>query len=239
MINKNISVVTVTFNDNEGLMKTLSSLSILKVLPREVIVVDGGSLGFDANGILEKFSNSLPQLIITSEPDLGIYDAMNKGKRKCLGALIHYLNSGDIVEGDPYHNLKVESLLPVKFLDEKGVECGNDRVKFFGTAYNHQGIIFNKYHSPFNINYQIASDYVSILQSFPEGLKNLPISKHGSVCYSLGGRSSNKSLYGSLEMVKALILYRPLIAIVMIPIIFIKLLIPRGIRRAFLQITKS
>ena len=238
MINNNISVVTVTLNDIEGLLRTISSLSKLKVLPREVLVVDGGSLDLDINGVLEKFSNSLPQLIIISEPDFGIYDAMNKGKSKCLGTLIHYLNSGDIVEGDPYRNLKVESLLPVKFMDENGVGCGNDRVKFFGTAYNHQGIIFNKYHSPYNINYQIASDYVSILQSFPDGLKNLPISKHGSVCYFLGGKSSNKSLYGSLEMVKALILYRPILAIVMIPIIFIKLLIPRGIRRAVLRITK-
>ena len=175
MINVEISVITITLNDSKGLLKTLYSLSKLNVKPREIIVIDGGTEGFEINYIQNIFSLTLPQLTINSESDEGIYDAMNKGKEKCLGSLVHYLNSGDIVFGEPYENLKHESLLPVKFVDEKGNECGSDRVKFFGTAYNHQGIIFKKNHSPYDLSYKIAADYVSILESFPGGLKNLQV----------------------------------------------------------------
>tara|TARA_B110000003_G_C16418238_1_gene445135 strand:- start:274 stop:768 length:495 start_codon:yes stop_codon:yes gene_type:complete len=164
---------------------------------------------------------------------------MNKGKEKCLGSLVHYLNSGDIVFGEPYENLKHESILPVKFLDEEGNECGVDRVKFFGTAYNHQGIIFNKNHSPYNLNYKIAADYVSILESFPSGLKNLQVTKNGGVQYSFGGLSTKKSFYGTMEMIKALTIHRPLLSIVAIPAILFKTLIPRNIRRFLLKRIKN
>ena len=42
MINKNISVVTITLNDEKGLTETLNSLYRLKTKPGEIIVVDGG-----------------------------------------------------------------------------------------------------------------------------------------------------------------------------------------------------
>ena len=239
MLNVEISVVTITLNDSKGLLKTLYSLSKLNVKPREIIVIDGGTEGFEINYIQNIFSLTLPQLTINSESDEGIYDAMNKGKEKCLGSLVHYLNSGDIVFGEPYENLKHESILPVKFLDEEGNECGVDRVKFFGTAYNHQGIIFNKNHSPYNLNYKIAADYVSILESFPSGLKNLQVTKNGGVQYSFGGLSTKKSFYGTMEMIMALIIHRPLLSIVAIPAILFKTLIPRKIRRFLLKRIKN
>ncbi|MEO1945528.1 MAG: hypothetical protein ABGY11_14595, partial [Candidatus Thioglobus sp.] len=86
-------------------------------------VVDGGSTKSTIDNILEEFSIKLPQLTIISEPDKGIYDAMNKGHNLAKGKLIHYLNSGDTVFGDPYFNLDSESLLPVQFIDEEGKEC--------------------------------------------------------------------------------------------------------------------
>lgn len=239
MLNKEVSVVTITLNDSNGLFKTLSSLSRLEVKPREIIVIDGGSEGFDIDYIQIFFSSTLPQLIINSEPDEGIYDAMNKGNEKCNGSLVHYLNSGDVVFGEPYENLKHESLLPVIFFDEKGNECGSDRVKFFGTAYNHQGIIFNKNHAPYNLKYKIAADYVSILESFPYSLKNLQVSKNGGVQYSFGGLSTKKSLYGTIEMIKAIIIYRSILSIVVVPAIFFKTLIPRNIRRFLIKKIKN
>jgi len=239
MINNNISVVTVTLDDQEGLYKTLNSLSQLTTHPREIIVIDGGSIDFIVDDIIERFSTKLPQLRITSETDKGIYDAMNKGRSVCSGSLIHYLNSGDVVFGEPYYQLKVESLLPVQFIDENGNKCGSDKVKLFGTAYNHQGIIFKHDHFPYDLNYKISADYVSILNTFSNGLKALPVVKNGGVEYSLGGVSTKKTIYGSIEMIRAIILHRPFYALFLVPEIILKLLIPRRLRRFILRNIRS
>ena len=235
MINNNISVVTITLDDLQGLCKTLNSLAELDTLPREIIVIDGGSNDLINGDIIERFSTKLPQLRITSEPDKGIYDAMNKGRSVCSGSLIHYLNSGDVVFGEPYYQLKVESLLPVQFIDENGNKCGSDKIKLFGTAYNHQGIIFKHDHFPYDLSYKISADYVSILNTFSNGLKALPVVKNGGVEYLLGGVSTKKTIYGSIEMIRALILLRPFYALFLIPEIILKFLIPRRLRRFILR----
>ena len=234
MINKSISVVTITLNDKEGLIDTLNSLSRLNTVPGEIIIIDGGSTKATIDNFLEVFLVKLPQLIIVSEHDKGIYDAMNKGRNIAKGKLIHYLNSGDIVYGDPYENIFSASLLPVKFKDEKGNSCGYDKLKLHGTAYNHQGIIFPKEHTLYNLNYKIAADYLSIIQTFPNTLSVLPMVDSGGVIYTLGGVSTKRTNLGSLEMISALIFYKPFYAIFLSPVIAIKMLIPSKIRRLFL-----
>jgi glycosyltransferase involved in cell wall biosynthesis len=235
MINKSISVVTVTLNDEGGLTDTLNSLYRLKTTPSEIIVVDGGSTKSTIDNILEEFSIKLPQLTIISEPDKGIYDAMNKGHNLAKGKLIHYLNSGDTVFGDPYFNLDSESLLPVQFIDEEGKECGSDKLKLHGTAYNHQGIIFKHNHFSYNLKFKIAADYLSILHSFPDGLSKLPLVNSGGVMYTLGGVSTNKTVTGSIEMIIALILNKPFYAVFLVPEIILKILIPKKFRRFILR----
>ena len=119
-----VSVVSVTFDNNSGLRATLSSLAALRHSPLEVIVVDGAS-SEATRDMLAEFSKSLP-LIIISEPDDGIYHAMNKGRRIATGDFVHYLNAGDTVHGEPYKNITSSSLLPVNILDETGALVFND-----------------------------------------------------------------------------------------------------------------
>lgn len=88
-----LSVVTVTFRDTEGLRRTLASLEPLAKdagANIEVLVVDGGS-GSEINGIASDF----PWAQIRSEPDAGIYDAMNKGLERSCGSFVWFLNGGD------------------------------------------------------------------------------------------------------------------------------------------------
>jgi glycosyltransferase involved in cell wall biosynthesis len=235
MINKNISVVTITLNDEKGLTETLNSLYYLKTKPGEIIVVDGGSVKSIIDNILGKFSIKLPQLKIVSEHDKGIYDAMNKGHGLANGKLIHYLNSGDTVFGDPYFNLNTASLLPVQFLDEEGEKCGSDRLKLLGTAYNHQGVIFKYNHFSYNLKFNIAADYLCILRSFPNGLSKLPLVNGGGVIYTLGGVSTQKTVAGSVEMIIALVLSKPFYAILLVPEIILKILTPQKVRRLILR----
>lgn len=88
-----VSVVTVTYRDPDGLAQTLASLAA-QDLPREcfeVVVVDGGC---DAATAALLADPPLP-VRATSEPDDGVYDAMNKGWRAARGRYLHFLNAGD------------------------------------------------------------------------------------------------------------------------------------------------
>lgn len=87
-----LSIVTITYNNLNGLKRTGDSLLGLRKNPSvEWIVVDGGS----KDGSVE-YLNSISEVQYTSEPDRGIYDAMNKGFRRAQGVYIWFLNAGDI-----------------------------------------------------------------------------------------------------------------------------------------------
>jgi hypothetical protein len=238
MINKKISVVTITLNEQNLLKDTLDSLLCLKTSPKEIVIIDGGSTDGSMN-LIKSFQKKMSNIRLVSGKDEGIYDAMNKGRKLVTGQLIHYLNCGDTVYGDPYKGVTSPFLLPVKFRDESGSDCGYDKPKLYGTAYNHQGIVFPKSHPPYNLNYKIAADYLVILQTFPDTLTVLPMSSFGGVVYTLGGISTKKTNLGSLEMSIALIFYRPFYAMFLIPVIAIKMLIPSKVRRLILSYSKK
>jgi glycosyltransferase involved in cell wall biosynthesis len=92
-----ISVITVTYNCAEVLEKTLQSVDEQKYPSIEHIVIDGKST--DAtNEIISRNKEKLSYYI--SEPDSGLYDAMNKGISVAKGEFIFFLNSGDVFHQD-------------------------------------------------------------------------------------------------------------------------------------------
>ena len=92
IMKNSISVISVTKNNNSGLIKTLRSLSKQPSKPLEVIVFNGDPLDAKILKIIDIFKKKL-NIILISERE-GIYDAMNKAKNKAKGNLIHYLNAG-------------------------------------------------------------------------------------------------------------------------------------------------
>lgn len=87
-----ISVVTITFNAAETLPVTMESVAEQTFSDFEHIVVDGAST--DDTIILARRMGR-PELRIISEPDEGLYDAMNKGLKGARGHYLIFLNSGD------------------------------------------------------------------------------------------------------------------------------------------------
>jgi putative colanic acid biosynthesis glycosyltransferase len=89
-----VSVVTVCFNDFGGLQETYASVRKQARPPKQWIVVDGGS----SDGA-EAWLRTIDwdRLTWSSEPDRGIYDAMNKGLARATAEYVLFLNSGDVL----------------------------------------------------------------------------------------------------------------------------------------------
>jgi len=98
-----VSIVTINYNNVEGLKKTLSSVAVQTFRDIEHIIIDGGSTDGSVD-VIKEYVASNPNkdpffkhtIKWVSEKDNGIYNAMNKGIKKSIGAYVQILNSGDI-----------------------------------------------------------------------------------------------------------------------------------------------
>lgn len=87
-----LSIITINYNNCSGLEKTIQSVIKQSFTDYEWIVIDGGSTD-GSKELLEKYQNHFAFWV--SEPDNGIYHAMNKGTQQASGEYCLYLNSGD------------------------------------------------------------------------------------------------------------------------------------------------
>ena len=88
-----ISIVTIVFNGVSTLEKTILSVINQSYKNIEFIVIDGGSKDGTLD-IIKKYQNFIDYWV--SEPDEGIYDAMNKGVIHSIGAWVNFMNAGDV-----------------------------------------------------------------------------------------------------------------------------------------------
>lgn len=98
-----ISIITVTFNSEKTVMRTAESVLNQTYKPYEYIIVDGASEDNTVSlieEIRERFENAGIKLLVISEKDNGIYDAMNKGIRHATGDIVGIINSDDYYEED-------------------------------------------------------------------------------------------------------------------------------------------
>ena len=96
MMNPKISVITVVYNSVSYIERTIQSVLSQTYPHIEYIIIDGGS-GDGTTEIIKKYSGSLAYWV--SEPDKGLYDAMNKGLAKATGEFVWFINSGDEISG--------------------------------------------------------------------------------------------------------------------------------------------
>lgn len=90
-----VSIITVNLNNSEGLRKTVQSVAGQTFKDFEYILVDGASTDGSLNIIQKTTGMGIPHFQWISEPDSGVYDAMNKGIRHASGEYLLFLNSGD------------------------------------------------------------------------------------------------------------------------------------------------
>lgn len=92
-----ISVITVVYNDAQNIRETLDSFFSQTWEEKEYIVIDGASTDGTAD-IIHEYADKLAYFV--SEPDNGLYDALNKALTHCSGDWISILNSGDRYASD-------------------------------------------------------------------------------------------------------------------------------------------
>jgi glycosyltransferase involved in cell wall biosynthesis len=98
---KKLSIITINYNNLEGLKRTVESVVNQTWQEFEYIIIDGGSTDGSA-AYIERQSDKIDYWV--SEPDNGIYSAMNKGIDKATGEYLLFLNSGDHL----YSNVVIE-----------------------------------------------------------------------------------------------------------------------------------
>ena len=172
-----VSIVTVVYNSEKYLQKTIDSIKNQTDTDFEYIIIDGGSK--DSTLEIIKRNNSYIDFWI-SENDKGIYDAMNKGIKYATGKYIWFINSGDeIFNVNTLEIIKNKKINADVFYGESQLIAEDG--KFLGTrselstrklpniltwkslqygmSVSHQSIIFKKALIPlFNIQYKCSSD---------------------------------------------------------------------------------
>lgn len=197
-----ISVVTVTYNAENAVEKTLRSVLAQSYQNKEVIIIDGGSTDKTLE-IVDRYRAQIA--VVVSEPDKGIYDAMNKGARIATGEWIVYMNAGDEFSDSDVLSTVAQNC------DDCDVIYGDTLIKYdFGTLYRRASFFSkNDRNLPlghqstyvrtqwmkqgFDLRFKIAADYGFFYKLYKEGYKFKYIARPLS-CYDMQGFSSSRVL---------------------------------------------
>lgn len=109
-----ITIVTVCFNSEKTIARTIDSVLNQDISEVEYLIVDGASTD-NTLYIIDRYKNRFQEkLKVISEPDNGWYDAMNKGILNAKGKFIVFLNSDDFFDKDAISNV-------VKFIQKNSI----------------------------------------------------------------------------------------------------------------------
>ena len=86
------SIITINYNNKDGLKKTIESVINQSYKDFEYIIIDGGSTDGSVD-VIRQYADKINYWV--SEPDKGIYNAMNKGIMQAHGEFLNFMNSGD------------------------------------------------------------------------------------------------------------------------------------------------
>ena len=201
-----LSVITVVFNGATSLEETLQS--VIRFRPGnslEHIVVDGGSTDGTVK-ILEKFSDAIDYWI--SEPDRGIYDALNKGISLAKGQYFFVLNIGDQLLDFPARELAEARTAhaDVILFDvlHPGKNVFKSRIDYrssFGNTIHHQGAFYRRsLNIQYDLAYRVYADFDINLKLIKQKRKFVKYDKVISY-HSLDGISNNRKYRNEYLMV--------------------------------------
>lgn len=221
-MNPLISIITVVYNSEQFIESTLKSIAAQNSKNFEYIIIDGQSK--DATlSIIEKYKSFVDVLI--SEPDKGLYDAMNKGLQLAKGQFVWFINSGDQLYSE---NIvaQIEQLYQqdysidvfygqTQLIDEKGNIVGmrkktapdnlNANSLKMGLMVCHQSILIRKdIADKYDLQLKVSADYLWVLSAL-EKAKNICNTKQILSKYLENGFSAHNKRLANTERLKIMI----------------------------------
>lgn len=194
-----ISVVTVCYNAAGVLEETMLSVLNQTYKDIEYIIVDGGSTDGTVD-IIKKYADRIAYWV--SEPDKGIYDAMNKGTKLATGNFLIFLGAGDlfyttnviknVVEQIKNPNVAYYGNVIFKGVGKKYLGKFN-KIKWATTNISHQAIFYPKQVYRiyvYNTIYRVYADYAYNLNLLKEKVKFVYIDEVITL-YDMTGFSAN------------------------------------------------
>lgn len=209
-----VSIITATYNSSATIEMCLNSVLQQSYSDIEYIIIDGGSSD-DTVSKVENLTRSHSNVLISSEPDKGIYDALNKGIGKASGDIVGFVHSDDFLA----HNDIIKEIVKA-FIDEKvdGVYGDLHYVAFDNSDKIIRNWVSKPFHKKmlkqgwmpahptlylkrelyttyggFNLSYKIAADYDFILRIFKQMDLNFFYLPKTIMKMRVGG-ASNRSL---------------------------------------------
>lgn len=178
-----ISIVTVSLNAVDTIRETLESVAVQSFVDYEHIVIDGASTD-GTRECLEEFGSN--RLFWKSEPDLGLYDAMNKGVASSSGDFLIFLNADDQLCSTESLHWVSQVVGSKSILYAFPILLGNSteskirkpwpfgfRMRF-KTCLWHQGTVISRKLferiGPYNSSLKIAGDYDWFLRAYLSGV---------------------------------------------------------------------
>jgi len=183
-----ISIITVVYNGEDTIQRTIDSIKNQSYKNIEYIIVDGLSKDNTVE-IIKKNSEFVTRFV--SEPDNGLYDAMNKALEMATGDYVWFINSGDeIANYDVLSNVFTNSenadiyYGDTLIVDDNGEEIGRRRLqppkeltwKDFkkGMVVSHQSIIIKRdITRKYDLNYRFSADFDWVLYALKKSKKNV------------------------------------------------------------------
>lgn len=178
-----ISVVTVTYNASDSLEGTIESISKQTYPQIEHVVIDGGSSDGTVD-IIRSHESFIDYW--TSEPDNGIYDAMNKGVRAATGDYVFFINAGDAffshdTVADVTSVIREDPTIDLLYGDTRLVD--GDGTSSIWRAYgieslwmtmitSHQSTVFRRQclvDHPYDTRMKISADFEAIYYLYTQG----------------------------------------------------------------------
>lgn len=212
-----LSIVTPTFNSAKTIRQTIEGVLKQSYSNYEYIIVDGGSTDGTLDIIREYVPKFQGKLSYTSEPDHGIYDAMNKGIGKAKGKIVGIINSDDYYEEGCFQAV-IDAYSPslpyqiiygeMRTINEQNEELGvslNGHRNLRRSTLNHPAVFVSKdiYMDKmvYSTAYRYASDYEFFLSaSEDKEISFVPVYKIFSSFRTGGASSSTKAVEEANEI---------------------------------------
>jgi len=207
-----LSVITIVYNNVKDIERTMLSVLNQSYLHLEYIVIDGASKD-GTQKVIEKYRDKITRYI--SEPDHGIYDAMNKGLALATGDYVLFMNSGDEIYSsdtvtDVFDNQNSADIYygETEMYNEKWESQGqrrhcapenfNWRSFKYGMSVGHQAIYIKRsITEPYDLQYKYSSDIDWIIKAAKKA--SSIVNTHMYVAKYLVGGMSKKKHFASLH----------------------------------------